>query len=193
MSPTGCASEPELAAPCVFVPQDTHDKAAPPESATLFDLTFLHRIELVVADEHLLTLEQGSGPLEKDPRVPVKITYDGVTLDGAGIRLKGMSTYVGLSDRASFSIKMNEFDSGVRLAGMKKIVLNSTLHDSTLVRTSLSFSLARAAGLPAPRIAYAMVTFNGEPYGLYNVIEPINKQYLAQFWDSDTFNFGFVK
>ena len=44
------------------------------------------------------------------------MTYDGVRVANAGIRLKGSSTFVGIEDRASFSIKFNEFVKVQRLA-----------------------------------------------------------------------------
>ncbi len=167
---------------CVFTPDDTHHNPAPAQSEAIFSKEVLHKIALVVKPEHLGALRHGKGPLTDEPRVPVQITFDEVTISEAKIRLKGVSTYVGIDGRASFSIK---FTKGARLHGMKKILLHSTLHDPLLVRAPISYALAKKVHLPAPRVSYAEVTLNGELFGLYNIVEPINKQYLAAWFSED--------
>lgn len=168
----GCG---DAEAECRFVPKKTSHAPASPASDQLFDRTFLHDVVLELAPSDLPSLSGTTGPLDKPDRVPVMVRFDHIETTGQ-IRLKGLSTYVGIDDRASFSIK---FEGDNRLASMKKIVLNSTLHDSTLVRAPVAYALAAKIGLAAPRAAYARVTLNGELMGLYNVIEPINKQFLA--------------
>ena len=49
----------------------------------------------------------------------------------------------------------------------------------------IGYGLFRDAGVPAPRIGYATVAVNQEPYGLYVQVEAVSKDFL-QRWYSKT-------
>src|SRR5262245_51380472 len=75
----------------------------PPMQATteVFAEDILHYVELEVADEHLGTLVPFG-----ETRVPARLTYDGVTLEDVGLKLKGgKGSARPLTEKAGFSIK----------------------------------------------------------------------------------------
>lgn len=151
--------------------------ATPGEHA--FDPDVLHEVALTVAAADLDTLENN-----QDVRVRCTITFDGVTVADAGCKKKGTSSLRPLSQKVGFTVKMNEFVSGQKLDGLKKLALDSAIEDPSLLVGHLSYEVFRRAGLPAPRTAHATLRFNGVDKGLFVVEEPTDTQYLkAQFGD----------
>ena len=114
--------------------------------------------------------------------MPATITFDGITVRQAGVRNKGATSLRPASGKLSFSIKFDELVPGQRLLGMKKLIVNNEVQDPTWVTELYTYDTFRRAGLPASRVAHAVVTFNGVPKGIYNLIEPVNGQFLARHW-----------
>lgn len=140
----------------------------------VFDRELLHEIAITVAEADLASLDEHT-----DERVPATLVFDGVTLTQVGVRNKGATSFQPTSQKPSFSIKFNEFVKGQQLDGLKKLLLNNTVQDPTWANEILTYDTYKKAGLPAPRVAHAVVTLNGEPKGIYTIIEAVNSQFLA--------------
>ncbi|HET9957507.1 MAG TPA: CotH kinase family protein [Polyangiaceae bacterium] len=143
------------------------------DGKVFFDGTKLHQIDIVVESAHLGDLDS-----DTDNRVPCKFTYDGVSIENAGIRRKGQSTLQPLAEKPSFSIKLDEFVMGADIDGVQKFALNNTVKDPSYASEVVAYETYRRAGVPAPRTAHAVVRFNGTLKGLYVVSEAINKRFL---------------
>ncbi|MFO0553509.1 MAG: CotH kinase family protein [Polyangiaceae bacterium] len=153
------------------------------KGAAFFDTTTLHTVDIQVDDQYLETLDA-----DITQRVPCTITYDGETVMNAGIRKKGQSTLRPLSDKPSFSVKLDETVAGQDIDGIEKFALNNTIMDPTYTSEPLSYLLYSRAGIPAPRTAHAVVRFNGETKGFYVVVEATNKQFLAEHYGDGSGN-----
>jgi hypothetical protein len=68
-------------------------------------------------------------------------------------------------------------DAG-RLAGMTCVNLKSMYNDPSQMREALAWRLFRQAGVPAARHTYAKLAFDATYYGLYSVIEQVDKRFL---------------
>lgn len=149
--------------------------AAPPSSAgaRVFATDVLHRVDITVAGGDLGTLDD-----DTSVRVPCTITIDGETVTGAGIRKKGQTSQRPLSEKPSFSVKVNEFTPGLKLDGLKKLALDAYVQDDSLLVGHLGYEVYRRVGIPAPRTSHGVVTFNGEVKGLYVLEEAINTDFL---------------
>jgi spore coat protein H len=167
-----CGAEPVKSGRIAEQPRDEPDVSG----ARLFATPVLHMIEITVEAQHLETLEN-----DQSVRVPCAIVYDDLTVSEAGIRKKGQTSMRPLADKPSFSIKMDELVDGLRLDGMKRVTLSSMIEDAALVAEHLGEEIYRRAGLPTPRSAYAVVTFNGEVKGLYLVREAIDAQFFERW------------
>ena len=114
--------------------------------------------------------------------IPANLTLTDITgtyaLDSVGVRLKGNSSYMHPGDKKSFKIDFNKFVSGLDYDGLKKLNFSNGFKDPSCIREKLFFDVCREAGVAAPRASYAEVTFNGEPWGFYTVIEQIDDQFL---------------
>ncbi|MBS1123820.1 MAG: cellulosomal protein [Deltaproteobacteria bacterium] len=118
---------------------------------------------------------------------PATITIDGVTVANVALRKKGNLGSVS-STRPGLRIKANEYVAGQRIAGLKVVTLNNNHQDDTLISQCLGYGLFRAAGLPAPRCAFAHVTVNGEDLGVYSHVETIREEFLAHHFTDATGN-----
>ncbi len=106
------------------------------------------------------------------------INFDGVLVEGVGIRTKGNSslhfvTQMG-SERLPFKVDFNRYIDGLEFCGTKKLVFNNGFKDPTLIREHLAYRLARELGLKAPRTAFVDLTVAGNHLGLYTMVETVD-------------------
>jgi spore coat protein H len=146
----------------------------------VFDRDVLHEVSITVAPSDLPSLDERT-----DTRVPATLVFDGVTLMQVGVRNKGATSFQPVTQKPGFSIKLDEFVQGQKLDGLKKLVLNNTVQDPTWCNEILTYDTYRKAGLPAPRVAHAVVSLNGEPKGIYTISEAINAQFLARHYGAE--------
>lgn len=147
-------------------------------SEQLFDPTFVHQVSMLIAADDLRLLDPGN-----EDRVPVALTIDGETAEGAGVRLKqGLGQAQGLSGKPGFSIQTDEFVDGLELFDVDRFTLGNATWDRSFVSEQLVYDLYRAAGIPAARTALAEVTVNGEMFGLYVMRETPGERWLTQYF-----------
>ncbi|MDO5518199.1 MAG: CotH kinase family protein [Clostridium sp.] len=111
------------------------------------------------------------------------ITINGTTYYNVGIRPKGNTSLTNVAsddttDRYSFKIKFNEYVSGQTYNGMKSIVLNNIIQDSTYMKEYITYDLYSSLGVATPEMSYSNITINNETWGLYLAIEVIDERYL---------------
>jgi cysteine-rich repeat protein len=149
------------------------------DGGAIFDRSRLHTIAITVDDAYLRRLAT-----DLEVRVPCTLTYDGEVVPNAGIRQKGNDLRE-LSEKPSFSIKIDEFDEEAELLGVKKLLLNSSEQDPTFLRELVGGELHARAYLPAARIAHAVVSLNGVDKGIYVVAEAIDKRFLRRHFGEE--------
>lgn len=104
---------------------------------------------------------------------------DGATRDTVpqiGFRLRGNTSR--WSDKKSFKISFNQFVAGQRYQGVKKINLNGSHNDPTMMREKVFYDLWKQTGLPERRTNFTKVYINGNYFGLYTNLEEIDKDWL---------------
>lgn len=142
----------------------------------------VHTYQLQISDESLALLRD-----EPKEYVPATFRARGEVYRKVGVRLKGSWGSFRLLDgqsKAAFTIKFNAFEKKQRFHGLRRIVLNNGVQDPSYMNEHICYSLFRDAGIPAPRTAYAHLTVNGDPYGLYVQIEAVTRDFLRR-WFSD--------
>jgi len=123
-----------------------------------------------------------------------RLAVEGVPVGVVGVRFKGASgTLVScfrdgtaLCPKLSLKIRFDLEDPGRRFFGLQRLNFHAMLHDASLVRERLAYGVFADAGVPAPRTAHAWLEVNGEPLGLYAVVEAID----ARFADRSFFHDG---
>ncbi len=131
-------------------------------------------------------VHKGSGFGVEFPWAHGDLTAEGKTYKDLGVRFKGNASYMASARGLKRNLKIDlvHYDNDVRFHGLKSINLNAGSMDPSKARESLSFAVFRAAGVPAPRTAYAEVTltvagkYDKEYLGLYTFIEQVDKTFL---------------
>lgn len=123
-----------------------------------------------------------------EPDVHATLEYRGVRQD-VGFALKGSSTYQDLDGKPSIKVDLGEWVEDQALLGVRRLTLNAMVFDPTMLREHVAYRLYARMGVPAPRHGYARVTINGEPYGLYGVVETMDEQWLRRHFPGDSEGF----
>ena len=63
---------------------------------------------------------------------------------------------------------------------MKKLCLNNNYSDNSSMREYISYKIMGELGLDVPECAYSHITVNGEEWGLYLAVEPVDEVFLAE-------------
>lgn len=138
--------------------------------------------------------------LRREGRRYVKATLkegDKIVARDVGIHLKGAAgSYRGIDDKPNVTVNMNKFGGKELFHGMDKFHLTNSLQDPSYLSELLCGELFRAAGIPASRVAHAVVTINGRKRGLFYIKEGYDKYFLKRHFGNDDGNFydgGFLR
>ena len=121
----------------------------------------------------------------------VKVTTErgAITSYAVGVHLKGgWGSSRSLDEKAGFKIKVDFSVKGQNIYGIKKFTLNNMVQDLSMLHEAVTYRLFRAMGVPAPRVGYANVSFNGANYGLHSNIETYDKPMLKRWFPGGTDN-----
>jgi spore coat protein H len=144
----------------------------------LFESQPVWRIEIELAPQNLERLR-----IESRKYVPAIVrVFDEVFRD-AGVHLKGRGSFRPIDDKPDFTVDFSKFASGGESRGLEKIHLNNSVQDPTYLKEQIAGELFQAAGLPAQRVAHALVRLNGRPLGLYVVKEGFTRGFLGRHFE----------
>ncbi len=120
------------------------------------------------------------------------LSAEGKTYKKVGVRYAGDFTYFvsAQSLKRPLKIEFNKFDDQ-QFRGLKSFDLHAMPLDPAQGREVVAFSLFRAAGVPAPRTAFAEVTltvpgkYDKELLGLYTLVESVDAAFLKDRFGTD--------
>jgi spore coat protein H len=156
------------------------------EGDALFNSPDIHNIEFTFGQPSFWDTLEINYTLDKFTLGDVRI--NGTLVPDVGIKFKGNSSYNNQSDKKSFKIDMNEFVSGQEFDSLKRLNLNNGFKDPSFLREKLTLDILKEQGLPAPRCTYANLYINGTRWGLYMLVEEVNKKFLDQRFGEDVGN-----
>lgn len=114
-----------------------------------------------------------------DTTMVCNVNIEGTQLDSVGIKIKGNSSFNSYpGNKKSLKIEFDQYVDTLRFDGLKVINLNNCFKDPTLVREKIMLDFLRATGIPGPRANFAKVTINGTYWGLYSLVEQVDKIFL---------------
>ena len=117
------------------------------------------------------------------------IEIDGAYYDSVGVRLKGESSYDFYEGRKkSLKIDLNDFIPENHHKGSRKLNLINCFKDPSHIREKLYLDRLHQLGVPAPRASYAKVYINNTYWGLYLLVEQIDKYFVNDFFKHDVGN-----
>ena len=163
----------------------------------LFDTTRVHTLDIVMED-----WESFLSTCENEEYAVCSVVIDGEAYQDVGIRAKGntsLSTVSSMnSDRYSFKIEFDQYDSTKSYHGLDKLSLNNLIQDATMMKDYLTYQLMGDFGAAAPLCSYVYLTVNGEDWGLYLAVEAVEDAFLqrsyghdyGELYKPDSMNFG---
>ena len=129
---------------------------------------------------------------DENEYIPAMLTLTDVSgthiMDSVGVRLKGNSSYSHPGVKKSFKIDFNKYISGQNYDGLKKLNFSNGFKDPTCMREKLFFDACRRSRRARTSRQFANVTFNGEAWGFYTVVEQIDDQFLDWAIEEDSGN-----
>lgn len=178
-TPTG--STPVGPAPVDSDPAVEHVPAADRDAADrVFDDTVIHEIELTLSDD--AWRDVGQDPWAENWHTATFRWQDEV-VDQVGVRAFGYSSHV--AGKPPLKIDFNREVDGQRWRGLETLKLRNGYYDASLMHDALAPWMLRTAGVPASRTGWARVSVNGEPIGLYVVMEAIDDRFLTRSFGND--------
>ncbi|HEX7411872.1 MAG TPA: CotH kinase family protein [Bacteroidales bacterium] len=108
------------------------------------------------------------------------------TLQDIGFRLRGNTSR--FSQKKSFKISFNEYVSGRKYQGVKKINLNGQHNDPTMIREKLFYDTWNRCGMAERRTSFVQVYINQLYYGLYTNLEELDKDWLDRVYGEKSGN-----
>ncbi|MGW8426813.1 CotH kinase family protein [Peribacillus simplex] len=165
-----------------FLPNLQVEKATKGNTYTesVFDQSKVTTVDITLADEDLESILDN--PSEKEV-VASDVTINGEKVENVGFRTKGnlsLNSVVQMEDseRYSWNIDFNYYQTDQNLHGLKEFDLNNNYSDPTYMREYLSYELMEKMGIATPGHSYMYVTINGKEWGLYLGVESINETFL---------------
>lgn len=151
-----------------------------------FGSSLIHIIEINFSQPGYWDSLVAYKPLDK--KMAASVTVNGVLYDSCGVQFKGNSSYNAPGNKKPFKIDFNEYVSGQKFDGLKTINLNNAMKDPTLMREKIFYDFMRRMGFITPRATYAKLYLNGQYWGLYTLVEQVNKTFLENRFFNDAGN-----
>ncbi len=87
--------------------------------------------------------------------------------------------------KRSWKVSLEPGEGGERLAGMARVNLKSMYNDPSQMREALAWHLFGRAAVASPRHTYAKLAFDATYYGLFAVIEQVDKRFLKDHFGAN--------
>ena len=150
---------------------------------SFYDINTIQTIELYFSqpnwDYMMDTAKAGSGSYILADSVRI----NGMSIDSVGVKYKGNSSYNSSRVKNPLHIELDHFKSDHIYDGITDIKLNNGFKDPTLVRETVTYTIARNY-MSAPRANYARLYINGQYIGLYTNVEAITKKFVFNHFGS---------
>lgn len=149
----------------------------------LFDRSRVHTIDIVMDD-----WDGFIETCENEEYAACSVVIDNEAYKNVGIRAKGNTSLSSVSamgsERYSFKIEFDQYDSTKSYYGLDKLCLNNIIQDNTYMKDFLVYQMMGAFGVDSPLCSYVYITVNGEDWGLYLAVEGVEDGFLRRNYGS---------
>ena len=163
----------------------------------LFDNSRVHKIDIVMND-----FEEFINNAEREEYYTSTVVIDGEAYKNVAIRGKGNTSLSSVSslgsDRYSFKIEFDHYDSSISYHGLDKLSLNNLIQDNTMMKDYVAYTAMAEFGVPSSLCSFVYITVNGEDFGLYLAVEGVEDSFLrrnygnsyGELYKPDSMSFG---
>ena len=149
-------------------------------AAALFDGSVLHDLRLAMKPDDWDTLK---ARFMWDTYYPADLEWRGVKVPMVGVRSRGQGSRNPV--KPSIRIDVNRYREEQRFLNLNALILANAAQDPAMLNRRLSMAVFSRVGLPASRVVHARVFVNDEYVGLYEVVEAVEKPFLARVFGRD--------
>ena len=153
----------------------------PPYAERLFNDSIVHSIDIQMTPDAWAGMVENA--LEEE-YIPCTAYINGEAFKNVGIRPKGNNSKNLIhrygASRYSLKLDFGRYARGKTYHGLDKLSLNASFQDNAYMKEFMTYDMMRLMGVPSPLCAYAWVTVNGEPWGLFVAIEEIGDAFLRR-------------
>lgn len=156
-----------------------HVPGATDPTEALFALDEIPTFDIELSAEALKSLES-------DPYTYVEgaLVYGDDRYEPVGVRLKGENSFMPISQKAAFKVKMNKYVEGGNFMGLEELTFNNLASDPTFMHEYMGYRHFRELGIPAARSGFAQLMLNGEPYSFMTFVETVDKKFLKRWFSN---------
>lgn len=149
----------------------------------LFDTARVHTVDIVMDD-----WDSFIDTAESEEYSMCAVVIDGEAYKNVAIRGKGNTSLSNVSsmgsERYSFKIEFDHYDSNKSYYGLDKLSLNNVIQDNTYMKDYLTYRMMNEFGVNAPLCSFVYITVNGEDWGLYLAVEGVEDGFLQRNYGS---------
>ena len=150
----------------------------------LFDTSTVHRVDIVMDD-----WDSFIETCENEEYAACTVVIDGEKYKNIGIRAKGNTSLSNVrqmgSQRYSFKLEFDQYESGKSYYGLDKLCLNNLIQDNTMMKDYLVYTMMADFGADTPLCSFVYITVNGEDWGLYLAVEGLEDSFLERSYGSN--------
>jgi len=110
---------------------------------------------------------------------PADVTWNGIRVRNVGIRSRGLGSRSGV--KPGLEVNFAHYSSRGQFLGLRALVLDNLTTDPSMLRERVAMAFYRRLGVPAPREAHANLYVNGQPMGVYVIVEPVDAVFLQRW------------
>ena len=150
----------------------------------LYDPAVLRTFDISFHDANWLELLRANYASETN--ILADVVVDGVSYPDVGVRIRGNTSYTALpagSEKFSLKLEMDFVDPDQELLGYDTVNLNNGFHDPTFSR-EVVYNNYVAQFIPNPRANHALVTLNGQNWGVYVNVQQPDKRMLRDYFSN---------
>jgi len=159
--------------------------------------------EMTVVDFHLMVEDEDWAALMQSKvdkvhkYVPCVFEFEGERFEKAAVRLKGIvSDWDQPKYQNQFIIRFDWQDKAGRFRGLRRLNLDVRKRSDARILNNVGMYAMRRAGVPASRTNHARLFINGQYDGLFENIEPVDREWLEDRYidpDGDLYGGGELK
>ena len=162
-------------------------QAQVPTASDLFDPQTLQEIRLSVNSRELRALHEHH--LE-NTYYTADLQWRNLRVRNVGIRSRGVASRS--ATKPALRVDFDRYTSGQTFLGLKSLILKNLWQDGLMMHEHLAMGLFARMGQAAPRQSFCRLYVNGEYYGLYTVVESVDRDFLQRTSsESDGYLFSF--
>ncbi|MEX0845683.1 MAG: CotH kinase family protein, partial [Balneolaceae bacterium] len=155
----------------------------------LFDDAILPEVHITIHQDSLDIILDPEN-IQSDHEFPATFEFKKGTeseiVENIGFRLRGNTSRH--SNKKSFKVSFNTFESGRQYRDLDKMNLNGEHNDPSIIRSKLSWDIFQEIGFSVPRANHVKLYINGDYYGLYINVEHIDDEFLQDRFGTDAGN-----